>query len=229
MFRSPLFGRRIHISGSISDDAAVASRSEVEQTREFITMLAKDLVGKGATFVIPVDAEKMRSTDGLPVCFDWLIWETIEKSLSQRPDSAPDPLVIAVQHHKNEEQVPDQYKALWDNLRSTDRVKIENASHWNMASKRMEAQAKWGDILIAIGGSEGVLFLANLYHDAGKPVIPLNPNSVVKTPDHFGFLITVSLALTRISYSKQIHRPILTGGSIGLISSEKIPLNVFQM
>jgi hypothetical protein len=175
MLRSPLFGRRIHISGSISEDTSIASKGEVEQSREFVAMLAKELVGKGATFVIPVDAEKIRSIDGLPICFDWLIWEAIEKSLSKRPDSAPDPLIIAVQHHKNEEQVPDQYKGLWDNLRSTDRVKIENASHWNMASKRMEAQAKWGDILIAIGGSEGVLFLANLYHDAGKPVIPLNP------------------------------------------------------
>jgi hypothetical protein len=38
----------------------------------------------------------------------------------------------------------------------------------------MEVQARWGDILIAVGGSEGVLFLANLYHDAGKPVVPLN-------------------------------------------------------
>ena len=43
-----------------------------------------------------------------------------------------------------------------------------------MASKRMEIQARWADILITLGGSEGVLFLANLYHDAGKPVIPLN-------------------------------------------------------
>ena len=31
-----------------------------------------------------------------------------------------------------------------------------------------------GDILIALGGGEGVLFLANLYHDAGKPVVRLN-------------------------------------------------------
>jgi hypothetical protein len=53
-------------------------------------------------------------------------------------------------------------------------VQIENVSHWNMNSKRMEAQARWGDILITLGGGEGVLFLANLYHDAGKPVVPLN-------------------------------------------------------
>jgi hypothetical protein len=43
-----------------------------------------------------------------------------------------------------------------------------------MNSKRMEAQARFGDVLITVGGSEGVLFLANLYHDAGKPVVPLN-------------------------------------------------------
>ena len=59
-------------------------------------------------------------------------------------------------------------------------VQIENVSHWNMNSKRMEAQARWGDILLAIGGGEGVLFLANLYHDAGKPVVPLNEN--LQTP-----------------------------------------------
>ena len=86
----------------------------------------------------------------------------------------PGPLAIAVQHHKNEEQIPESFDRLWDDLRNSDRVQIENAAHWNMASKRMEAQARWGDILIALGGSEGVLFLANLYHDAGKPVVPLN-------------------------------------------------------
>ena len=36
------------------------------------------------------------------------------------------------------------------------------------------AHGQHGDILIAVGGGEGVMFLANLYHDAGKPVIPLN-------------------------------------------------------
>jgi hypothetical protein len=174
MPRSPLFGRRIHISGSISADAAIASAAEVNQAREFLAMLVKELLGKGATFVIPVDAEKTRQVDNLPICFDWLIWETIEKNMSRRPAGALDPLAIAVQHHKNEEQIPPEFEMLWNNLRSSDRVKIENASHWNMASKRMEAQARWGEILIGIGGGEGVLFLANLYHDAGKPVIPLN-------------------------------------------------------
>ena len=174
MVKSSLFGRRIHISGSISEDVNFASAENVGQARDLVKDLVKELVKRGATFVVPVDAEKFRFGDDMPICFDWLIWETIESSLHLRPSLAPNPLAIAVLHHKNEEQIPAQFQQLWDKLRNSDLVKIENAAHWNMASKRMEAQAHWGDILIVLGGSEGVLFLANLYHDAGKPVIPLN-------------------------------------------------------
>lgn len=174
MPRSPLFGRRIHICGSVPDDLGQSPTAEVETAREVVAGLTLELLKRGATFVVPVDAEKKRSTDQRPICFDWLIWETIRNNLSHVPEGAPYPLAIAVQHHKTEEQIPAQFQHLWDELRGSDLVKIENAAHWNMASKRMEVQARWGDILVALGGSEGVLFLANLYHDAGKPVVPLN-------------------------------------------------------
>jgi hypothetical protein len=146
----------------------------VGDARSFVGELTRELLGRGATFVLPVDVEKVREADGWPICFDWLIWQVLHANLAQRPANAPDPLVIAVQHHKNEDQVPAQFVDLWDDLRSSDRVQIENVSHWNMSSKRMEAEARWGDILVALGGSEGVLFLANLYHDSGKPVVPVN-------------------------------------------------------
>lgn len=174
MPRSPLFGRRIHISGSISPDPQVAKEEDVRAARELVENLVAKLVALGATFVLPVDDEKPRSGDEMPICFDWLMWKTILASLANRPQGALDPLAIAVQHHKNEDQVPEQFHDLWDQIRGTDRVQIENVSHWNMGSKRLEAQARWGDILITLGGGEGVLFLANIYHDAGKPVIPLN-------------------------------------------------------
>jgi len=173
MARSSLFGRRIHITGSIAADASAATMQEVARAREVVEVLVKDLLRKGASFVIPVDAEKTRP-DGLPICFDWLIWDTIQKNLHTRPEGAPNPLVVAVKHHKNEDQIPDQFAGVWGALRGSALVQIESAAHWNMNSKRMEAQARHGDILIALGGGEGVLFLANLYHDAGKPVIPLN-------------------------------------------------------
>ena len=174
MAKSPLFGRRIHIAGSVPDDATVAPTSEVQQARELVAGLVKELVRRGATFVVPVDAEKVRAVDGQPICFDWLVWKTIQANLVHRPANAPNPLAVAVQHHKNEEQIPKEFEGLWDDLRNSDLVQIESAAHWNMASKRMEAQARSGDILVTLGGGEGVLFLANLYHDAGKPVVPLN-------------------------------------------------------
>lgn len=174
MARSPLFGRRIHMAGSIVEDIAIAAASDVTQARELVAGLVKELLRRGANFVVPVDAEPLRKSDGLPVCFDWLIWKAIRDSLTQRPANAPVPLAVAVQHHKSEDQIPTEYADLWDELRSSPLVKIENAAHWNMNSKRMEAQARFGDILIALGGTEGVLYLANLYHDAGKPIVPLN-------------------------------------------------------
>jgi hypothetical protein len=174
MPHSPLHGRRIHISGSVIDNGAVASTCDVQSARDFVAALVKELVRRGANFVVPVDAEPLRKADGLPICFDWLIWTTIREHWTLRPQNVPGPLAVAVQHHKTEDQIPESHLDLWDELRASPQVKIENAAHWNMASKRMEAQSRFGDILVALGGAEGVLYLANLYHDAGKPVVPLN-------------------------------------------------------
>lgn len=172
--QNPLLGRRIHIAGSISKDVNIASAESVKDARELVSALVKELIKLGAVFVVPVDVENLREDDKLPICFDWLIWQTIKDNLHLRPAGAPLPLVVAVQHHKTEEQIPSQFHELWDSLRESDLVKIENAANWNMASKRMEAQARWGDVLISLGGDEGILLLANLYHQAGKPVIPIN-------------------------------------------------------
>lgn len=174
MARSPLFGRRIHIAGSIVEDATIALADNVNAARDLVAGLVKELVRRGANFVIPVDAEPLRKCDGLPICFDWLIWKIIKDNLALRPVNVPGSLAVAVQHHKSEDQIPADYAGLWDELRASPLVKIENAAHWNMNSKRMEAQARFGDILVALGGTEGVLYLANLYHDAGKPIVPLN-------------------------------------------------------
>ncbi|MCW6034466.1 hypothetical protein [Pantoea sp. JK] len=171
---SPLAGRRIHITGSVPEPLEHASTHEVDSAREFIKSLVKELVKMGANFVIPIDAEKTRSVDGRPICFDWLVWNEVINQIHRRPEGVPGPCIIAVKHHKNDDQIPEEQISSWDDYCGTSHVKIESAAHWNMASKRMEIQARSGDILITIGGSEGVLFLSNLYHDAGKPVIPMN-------------------------------------------------------
>ena len=82
MARSPLFGRRIHISGSTTKDIAVAPTADVEAARTFLAGLVRELVRRGANFVIPVDAEPVREADGMPICFDWLIWKAVKDSLA---------------------------------------------------------------------------------------------------------------------------------------------------
>lgn len=171
--RSPIFGRRVHIAGSVPGNIEHAAADEAMRARNFVASLVKDLLKKGATFVVPVDAEKKRE-DGTPICFDWLVWQTIKENLHLRPHGAPTPVAIAVKHHKNEEQIPVEFQDLWDEFSSSDSVRTVSAAHWNMNSKRMEAQARHGDVLITIGGGEGILFLANAYHDQGKPVIPVD-------------------------------------------------------
>ena len=201
-----LLGRRIHIAGSIDSDAAIASAEEVARARAFVQGLTAELVKAGATFVVPIDDEKLREVDHQPICFDWLIQETIFENLVHRPLATSQPgsprLITAVQHHKSESQIPTQFATLWDALRGSDLVYVENANQWDMNSKRLEMQALNGDILITLGGSEGVLFLANLYHDAGKPVIPLN---FALTPADKGSRRLFNLALTR-QYSERFFR-----------------------
>ena len=124
--------------------------------------------------MVPVDAEPTREVDGFPICFDWLVWKTISEAMVTRPPNVPGPFAFAIQHHKTETQIPDAYLDIWDKLRSSQHIDIESAVRWNMNAKRMETQAKRGDILITIGGGEGVRYLANIYHEAGKPVVPLN-------------------------------------------------------
>lgn len=172
MSRSPLFGRRIHIAGSVDKDPAVATADAVNNARELLKVLIPELLARGATFVIPVDDEKVHP-DGRQICFEWLVWEELAANLHRRPANAHNPLAIAIQHHKTEGQIPAKYQLLWDKLRGSDLVEIKNAWFWNMGAKRLELAAQWGDVLLTVGGADGVMFMADLYHQAGKPVIPL--------------------------------------------------------
>ena len=169
-----MFRRRVHIAGSISRSQKVASAEAVNKARSFVEGLVKELIPRGASFILPVDDEKTRSDDGLPFCFDWLVWKTLYENREQRPPEAEEKYVIAVQHHKSKDKIPEEYEHIWEGMEGSGAVDIHPVGRWNMGAKRREAQASKGDILLLLGGGEGVLHLANLYHDAGKPVIPLD-------------------------------------------------------
>lgn len=172
-----LLNRRIHIAGSVDRSPDVATVEAIEEARAYLKILVHDLIKAGATFVVPVDADPKRE-DGQPILFDWLILQTIKDHAHLRPregQQSGQPLVVAVQHHKNELQIPDEQLELWRFYKdSANLMRLESAHRWNMNSKRMDIQSSHGDILITLGGDEGVLYLADLYHETGRPVIPLN-------------------------------------------------------
>lgn len=173
-----LLGLRVHIAGSVDKDCSRIPTARVRYARQVIRNLVERLVEKGANFVIPVDVERRRD-DGEPVCFDWLVLKTVYENLWRRPSTAPGPVVVAVKHHKTDDQVPkdlpEEYLRVWNDMKSH----VEHDASvgiWNMGSKRLEVQSRSGDVLVAIGGRDGVYHLANLYYEAGKPIIPLNIN-----------------------------------------------------
>ena len=43
----------------------MATEAEVREARKFVELLVAELVDRGATFVVPVDAEKKRCKDDL--------------------------------------------------------------------------------------------------------------------------------------------------------------------
>ena len=94
MSRSPLHGRRIHIAGSIVEDVTVATADDVKLARELVAELVKALVPRGANFVVPVDAEPKRRMDDLPICFDWLVWQSLRDNLTHRPAGVPGPILV---------------------------------------------------------------------------------------------------------------------------------------
>ena len=175
MKKTSLFGKRIHITGSISKHVEVAKNSNVKKARKFVKKLVIECIKQGANFVVPVDREPLRKSDNLPICFDWLVWETIFKNKHMRPAGVPGKFVIGVQHYKNPQQIPECKKELWENILKLKKLFcVYDVGSWNMNTKRMEKQAQLGDALITLGGEDGVLFLANLYLNRGKPVIPID-------------------------------------------------------
>ena len=114
----------------------------------------------------------------------------------------------AVSIGAHEEQIPAELRDIWETMKQNHGLLVvDNAGHWNMNSKRLELQASHGDVLITLGGDEGVLHLANLYHESGNPVIPLN---FPLTPENRGSLKLWERALS----SSETERFFQTDGAV---------------
>lgn len=173
---SALWNRRILVSGSIGKNCDEAT---ARYAHAFLAALTHRGVASGASYVVPIDTEPRLVTDdhSSPAkTFDWTVLEAAWEARARRPIGSGLQmfLIVGVTHNKALGQIPDDRKVLWNDIRSSSLLQLVVVGEWNIGSIRREAQARVGDILIALGGSEGVKHLANLFHDQGKPVIPLD-------------------------------------------------------
>lgn len=164
-------GRRILLSGSGSADCPVAS---LEYAHAFVRLLVPQLAARGATFVVPIDAEPHRTDrPDLALTFDWSVLEAawLARPERHRPH---EPYIVAVSHSKGLASVPAARRPLWADIRVDGETRLVSLGELNLGALRREAQARHAHVMLALGGSEGVLHLADLLHDQGRPVVPLN-------------------------------------------------------
>jgi hypothetical protein len=140
--------------------------------------LTAELAAAGATFVVQAGKEPRSSDSGLAIIFDWTVLETGADALragAVEPTGLAGKMFAIVSTHKTENQIPDERRALWGELREAGALRLEYIEgDWTSGAVRRERQSQLGDVLIVISGGEGVEHLAQLYSSEGKPVVPLD-------------------------------------------------------
>lgn len=173
-----LEGRRIHIAGSAS---AHQEPGLVRYAHNLVNQLVRALAKEGATFVLGVGKEPLADSSdasSLPIIFDYTAMDALNLDLQEGRVKAVGEqgrLIATVGTNKTDAQIPSSRSSLWENLKKADAVRLDFVdAGWVSGAVRRMRQAKLGDVLIALGGGEGVEHLAQLYALAGKPVIPLD-------------------------------------------------------
>ncbi|MDJ0619763.1 MAG: hypothetical protein QNJ63_23980 [Calothrix sp. MO_192.B10] len=169
-------GLRVHIAASAN---ASIDQNILRYAHELVTELVRTLLVEGAMFLTGIGKDPLSNHPSpLPIIFDWTVLSAVHECLQQElvcTSDFPERLIYTIGTSKTENQIPDRRCDLWESLQQKNAVEIKFLEV-GLASGalRRQLQAPRGDILIIIGGGEGVQHLAGLYIKDGKPVIPLD-------------------------------------------------------
>jgi hypothetical protein len=182
-------GRRFHIAGSASK---TVDRNLLAFAHSIIAQLTAALLHAGGSVLIDVGKEPLQDesdSNSPSIIFNWTVLEQIGSHLKKGglPRIDIGPLVATVASSKTESQIPEPRRDLWEQLKRSGAVMLEFLdTGWSSGAVRRQRQARLGDVLVVLSGSEGVEHLAQVYVQAGKPVIPLDLDLGGSTPGGSG-------------------------------------------
>lgn len=167
-------GRRLHLSGSAhADDAS----ENLAYAHQLVRTITEHAARQGAVFTVQVVPEPLHHS-GMPLVFAWTVMETVHDVLVQGgmdTQTQAGPIITAVSTEKVLLEPPVKRRTLWEALCDRDAVRlIRLPAGWNAGAVQREQAARQGDVLVTLGGGEGVEHLVGLYRKRGKPVIPLD-------------------------------------------------------
>jgi hypothetical protein len=186
---------------------------------ELIRQLVGRLVSEGATFVALAGREPRTPPEhgGLAQIFDWTILSTLHERLIQGEidPKSTDKLITTVVTAQTEQQIPDDRRPIWDALIREDRVAIVPGEWaWTSGAIRRAHLASRAEILITLGGGEGVEHYGSLFRARSKPVIPLDLDVGSGSDDGSGGSLRV---LERVRHDPQLFFPNTESGTVNAL------------
>lgn len=164
------------VAGSIAPDCDMATAA---YAHDIVKQVATDLASRGVRFELMPGRLPDRGVHGLPVAFDWEILRHLSTAVKGgvAPASPTGPLVTCTTTQKTVEKIPADYRADWGYLQDRGALQIRFVPPgWSSGAVRRSRAAEFADVLLAIGGGEGVEHLALEFLRRSRPVIPVDVN-----------------------------------------------------
>jgi len=170
-------GQRICIAGSASPDF---DSGLLTFAQAVVSRITERIVRESAMVVTGIGREPLLNprAQALPLIFDWTVLGSVWAERGRltggmaRPSNPP---ACVVATHKTARQIPKHRKKLWNNLTEAGLLDIRYVkSGWTAGALRRQLQAELADVLILIGGGQGVEHLATEFAAQNKPIIPLD-------------------------------------------------------
>lgn len=169
--------RRLHLAGSTRTDADL---NMLRYAHALVDALVETHIAAGGQVTVMLADEPMHDDGSTSIIFDWTVIDAYERTATAT--DAPPLTVVATQ--KKLDSPPEDRAGQWRDLLSSGRVNLDVLpAGVNFGAARRQRIADHTDVLVTVGGGEGVAHLAELMSAARRTVIPIDLDLPGAAPD----------------------------------------------